>query len=143
MMGVIQNSITLYGEDLRERLINKIKHKKIEVIRSFFMNSIICLCALLLLPFSQKATKFCMLGVKWHLYTMYNWFYCHGNIQNYNLSHNNVVDEFRKFNILDNYLKDYMKLRQNYTQDVKFVLISPLFLVGITIKAFTKLRSSK
>jgi hypothetical protein len=144
--NVIQNSTILFGEDLRNKLRPKIKISFLEMIRSTVMNLFISFFALLIGPIKElNSIKYQLEAIKWSLKA--SSYYCYEDSELLN----KIVNRFilfekpnKKMDAKMYYLR-FLELRRNPSNDLKFMIYTPIRILKIHMKAvlFRKLIKRK
>jgi hypothetical protein len=144
--NVIQNSTLLFGEDLRNQLRPKIKISFIEMIRSTVMNLFISFFALLIGPIKDlNSIKYQLESIKWSLKASN--YYCFEKSELLN----KIVQTFitfekpRKRMGAEKFYLKFLELRQNPSNDLKFMIRTPIRILKIHVRAilFRKLTKRK
>ena len=135
---VIQNSTILYGEDLRNSIRHKIKISVREIFRSMVMNLFISFFALLLGPRKElNSIKYQLEAIKWSLKASN--YYCYEDSELLD----KIVERFISFETpkqrakAERFYSKFLELRKNPINDLKFMIISPLRILRIHVKAIT------
>lgn len=126
----------IYGADL----LQQIKISKcgiIELIKDCIMNFVLSLVAIGVYPFSNAATKYSLGAMKWSFINCKT--YLHGRSTN--------LDEAREYfiqnKIIGNFLREMFQLRENYKNDVHFVVTAPLRITYIHLITIINTTSRK
>jgi hypothetical protein len=145
--NVIQNSTILYGEDLRNSIRHKIKISVREIFRSTVMNLAISFFALLIGPRKElNSIKFQLEAIKWSLKASY--YYCYEDSELLD----KIIERFISFEKngkqkakAEHFYSKFLELRKNPSNDLKFMIFSPLRILRIHINAiiFRKLTKRK
>lgn len=144
--NVIQNSTILYGDDLRSKLRPKIKISIREMLRSTVMNLFISFFALLIVPKKElNSIKYQLEALKWSLKA--SSYYCYEDSELLD----KIVKRFISFEKPKKRIKAerfylrFLELRQNPSNDLKFMIHTPLKILRIHVKAiiFRKLTKRK
>jgi predicted nucleotidyltransferase len=144
--NVIQNSTILYGDDLRNDLKNKIKITTREIFRSSVMNLFISFFALLIGPIKDlNSMKYQLEAIKWSLKASN--YYCYED----SALIDKIVDRFISFEKpkkklkAERFYRRFIELRRNPTNDLKFMIYTPIRILKIHVKAilFRKLTKKK
>ena len=144
--NVIQNSTILYGDDLRSKLRPKIKISIREMLRSTVMNLFISFFALLIGPKKElNSIKYQLEALKWSLKA--SSYYCYEDSELLD----KIVKRFISFEKPKKRIKAerfylrFLELRQNPSNDLKFMIHTPLKILRIHVKAiiFRKLTKRK
>jgi len=144
--NVIQNSTILYGDDLRNDLKNKIKISTREMFRSSVMNLFISFFALLIGPIKDlNSMKYQLEAIKWSLKASN--YYCYED----SALIDKIVDRFISFEKpkkklkAERFYRRFIELRRNPTDDLKFMIYTPIRILKIHVKAilFRKLTKKK
>ncbi len=134
--NVIKNSTLLFGDDLRNKLKPKIKISFLEMIRSTVMNLFISFFALLIGPIKElNSIKYQLEAIKWSLKASN--YYCYEDSELLD----KIVNRFISFEKPKNkndaemfYLK-FLELRRNPSNDLKFMIYTPIRILKIHVKA--------
>lgn len=110
--------------------IGKEKHILPDLVRSFLMNVILALGAMILLPVTNKATKYAVEATKWSMYAAT---YLMIGERPSKASQKRF---FERLGIDANFLDRWMELSQNYTPDVKYTVKTPWNVVKIHALGF-------
>lgn len=144
--NVIQNSTILFGDDLRNELRPKIKISFLEMIRSTVMNLFISFFALLIGPIKElNSIKYQLEAIKWSLKA--SSYYCYEDSELLD----KIVKRFISFEKpnkkldAEKYFLRFLELRQNPSNDLKFMIYTPIRILKIHVKAilFRKLTRKK
>lgn len=122
--NVVQSGKTLYGRNLLSE-VKKVNISKIDLLRSYFMNTLLSTGALIIFKFYKRATKFSMEASKWSMFASY--YYANRKTQEIS----RVIQYFEEKRILKRYLKKLMELRENYRNDFKFSFYTPFVVLKI------------
>jgi hypothetical protein len=134
--NVIQNSTILYGDDLRYKLRPKIKISFIEMIRSTVMNLFISFFALLIGPIKElNSIKYQLEAIKWSLKASN--YYCYEDSELLD----KIVKRFisferpKKKKDAELFYLRFLDLRRNPSNDLKFMIYTPIRILKIHMKA--------
>ena len=144
--NVIQNSTILFGEDLRNILKSKIKISIREIFRSTVMNLFISFFALLIGPVKElNSIKYQLEAIKWSLKASN--YYCFEDSELLD----KIVKRFISFEKpkkrvkAESFYLRFFDLRQKPSNDLKFMIHTPIRILRIHMKAilFRKLTKRK
>ena len=144
--NVVQNSTILYGDDLRNDLRKNIKISIREMIRSSVMNLFISFFALLIGPIKElNSMKYQLEAIKWSLKASN--YYCYED----SALIDKIVDRFISFEKpkkrmkAEKFYRRFIKLRREPSNDLKFMIHTPIRILKIHVKAilFRKLIKKK
>lgn len=122
--NVFKSAKLLYGRDLLSKA-KDIKISRLDLARSLIMNAFLSIGAIILYKFFDGATKFSMEGCKWSMLACY--FY--SNIKTAGVK--DVVKYFEDKGVFKEYLERFIKLREDYRNDLKFSLLTPFIVFKI------------
>lgn len=126
----------IYGDDLLQQM--KIsKCGIIELIKDYVMNFVLSLVAIGVYPFSNAATKYSLGAMKWSFINCKT--YLHG--QSTNLEE--AREYFMQNKIIGNFLREMFQLRENYKNDMYFVVTAPLRITYIHLITMINTTSRK
>ena len=126
----------IYGDDL----LQQIKISKcgiIELIKDCIMNFVLSLVAIGVYPFSNAATKYSLGAMKWSFINCKT--YLHGQATNLE----EAREYFMQNKIIGNFLREMFQLRENYKNDMHFVVTAPLRITYIHLITMINTTSRK
>jgi hypothetical protein len=144
--NVIQNSTILFGEDLRNKLRPKIKISFIEMIRSTVMNLFISFFALLIGPIKDlNSIKYQLEAIKWSLKASNYYCYEDSELLDQIVKRFIMFERPRKRMDAEKFYLRFLDLRRNPSNDLKFMIYTPIRILKIHMKAilFRKLIKRK
>jgi hypothetical protein len=144
--NVIQNSTILYGDDLRNKLRPKIKISIREMLRSTVMNLFISFFALLIGPKKElNSIKYQLEAIKWSLKASNYYVYEDSKLLDKIVKIFISFEKPKKRIKAERFYQRFLELRQNPSNDLKFMIHTPLKILRIHVKAiiFRKLTKRK
>lgn len=134
--NVIQNSMILYGEDLREIIQPKIHTSIGEMLSSMVMNLFISFFSLLIGPLrSLKGMKYQLEAIKWSLKASN--FYCFGDTKSLIQDIDRFVslEKTKKQEKARKFFTEFLSLRDTLQNDFRFMIKCPIRILKIHGKA--------
>jgi hypothetical protein len=126
----------LYGNDLRNLIKKKIRVSVFEMFKSMVMNLFISFFSLLLFPFKKlKSIKFQLEAIKWALRSSN--YYCFRDTENLEKIIERFIS-FEKYSLQQKaklFYLDFLKLRDEPYNNLRFILRCPIRILKIHIKA--------
>lgn len=129
VFGSVLSSVRkVYGQDvLKEAVVPK--PTLFTVLKSLAMNLFLSLSTLILYPFTSKANKYEMEAAKWSILA-----------SNYYLKKSSpglieALKFIKSLGVSESYFKHFLRLRNNYQNDIKFGLATPIYVLKIHAKA--------
>ena len=144
--NVIQNSTILFGEDLRNKLRPNIKISFVEMIRSTIMNLFISFFALLIGPIKDlNSIKYQLEAIKWSLKASNYYCYEDSELLDRIVKRFITFEKPRKKGDTETFYSRFLELRRNPSNDLKFMIDTPIRILKIHMKAilFRKLIKRK
>ena len=136
ILSVIDNSIILHGEDLRDIVKQRVQIPPFDMIKSLLMNLVISIFSILIIPFkSLNSIKYQLEAVKWSLRA--------SNYYSFEDSdcYKNIIRRFTIFEKSSRYKRRaivfysrFLNLRKNPRDDIGFQLRCPFRILKIHIK---------
>jgi predicted nucleotidyltransferase len=135
LSSVFDNSTVLWGEDLRNLIIEKIEISPFDMLKSLIMNLIISIVSIPLAPLKIFNIKYQLEAIKWSL-----------NASNFyafedSYSLNKVIHRFlsieksKKYQMkAKRFYHNFLRLRQDPHNDINFMLRCPFRIIKIHIK---------
>jgi predicted nucleotidyltransferase len=134
--SVLSRIKKIYGQDiLKEAVIPK--PTLLTLLKSLAMNLFLSLFTLILYPFSSKANKYEMEAAKWSILASYYY------LKQSNPGLIEVLKFFTNLGLSESYSTRFLQLRNNYQNDVRFGLATPLNVLKIHAKALNQRSVSK
>ncbi|MFQ6054513.1 MAG: nucleotidyltransferase domain-containing protein [Methanosarcinales archaeon] len=120
LSNFILNAKTIYGNDLIP-LFRKPSITKMQIFKSFIMNLLLSISAIVIYPITPDSTKYSMEAIKWSLHSVYHY------STSASSSTEKLIEEFSdKSYLLKTQLIQFKKLRNQYKKDFKFNLKTPI-----------------
>ena len=144
LCSVIDNSTVLYGEDLRNKVKNRIKIPFYDMIKSIIMNLIISIFSIIILPFKKlNPVKYDLEAVKWALRASN--YYCFEDAASLKAIINRFEGNKKKKQKIksNNFYLKFLKLRNNPMRDIRFMIKVPLRILKIHIKGILLKKTSR
>ncbi len=124
LTNIFKRYKVIYGRNLvLEAKINDIVFT--DIIKCFIINFTLSLAAIILYPFSDKATKYSMEAMKWSLIN------CRTYIKKKSTNLNESAEYFRKNRIIRAYINELMDLRKCYRNNKYFAIKLPFRIICI------------
>ncbi|MHA1271570.1 MAG: nucleotidyltransferase domain-containing protein [Candidatus Helarchaeota archaeon] len=123
---VLNRSKHVYGENLL-KLVKKPKRFFVQLIKNMVLNLLVSTVSFLIYPFSPKATKYELEAMKWSMLSSY--YYINGTRP----SMEKICYYFINRGINKKYISNFKKLRDGFSQNIKFGLFTPLNIIQVHI----------
>jgi predicted nucleotidyltransferase len=124
--SVLSRVKKIYGQDvLKEATIPKPTF--FTLLKSLAMNLFLSLFTLILYPLTSKANKYEMEAAKWSVIASYYY------LRKRNPGLTEVLNFFTRLGLSKYYFTRFLQLRNNYQNDLKFGLATPLYVLKIHI----------
>lgn len=136
LSNVVINSTILYGTDLRNKIRPKIRVSVYEMFKSMVMNLFISFFALLIFPIKKlKSIKYQLESIKWSLRSSN--YYCFRDAANLDkiIERFVSVEKYSTQKKAHQFFNNFLKLRQNPYNEIRFILHCPIRILKIHIKA--------
>jgi len=133
----IQNNYrVLWGKDV----IKSMKvgtESRIDLPKGMFLNLLQSIAAFFMSPFLEEATKYSLEALKWALYTLRPHIYRRNRA---NLD--DIINSLIKAGYYSEVLLTFKRLRSNYRNDYRFILIAPQLVTALYIKPLLALNAN-
>jgi len=139
-LGILASGITITGENLLTKVFTA-KISPRQIVKSFLMNSLQAMAALLIAPLSSKATIYSIEAVKWSLLSSFAYVNAKG------MPVQDALEFFRgklhTGTFLALQLDKFMQLRESFHLSPAFVMKAPLTIFLVHKKAIQELKQRK
>ncbi len=128
--SVLSRMKKVYGEDIHKEVVIS-KPTPFAMIKSLAMNLLLSLFSLILYPFSSKANKYEMEAAKWSVLASYYY------LKKSSKGLIEALKFFTNIGLQDPYFRRLLRLRENYQNDIRFGLATPLHVLKIHLKTLS------
>jgi predicted nucleotidyltransferase len=129
--SVLSRIKKIYGQDVLREVATP-KPILLTLLKSLTMNLFLSLFTLILYPLSQKANKYEMEAAKWSILASYYY------LKKSNPGIIGALKFFTNLGLGESYFNRFLQLRNNYQNDVRFGLATPLYVLKIHTEALKR-----
>jgi predicted nucleotidyltransferase len=126
LAGLLSHAKTIFGENLLP-IRKPIQVGSGQLARSMIMNLLLATGALLVSPFTDRATELSLEATKWSLFAGYYFVYRDSP------GINTVAEKFVSAGIIPSFVRRMLLLRSNRANDGLFILMAPLAVIAVHV----------